>query len=248
MDSSSCSSASCHSVLQGDGPPDKEVSTLTWTRDLGCQLTDPLTTSPNQSAKEQNTAAAANTPSCPLNTFGVDPPRPAKEGFEWVWFPEGYWAEREFRLLPQPVTDTAAGNKTSDTVKGWKSWRRRSGKSGSGSGRERESHEYDSTTISPRTMLTTVVGTGPNSPISPFLSEEAHVHSLQYPESHLIVTGARAVSAGESEWLVPEPKVLVSTKTSPEDVKPNINVRPRRRFPSLSWRLQGISSQNTRDV
>ncbi|RDW92118.1 hypothetical protein BP5796_01512 [Coleophoma crateriformis] len=25
----------------------------------------------------------------------IDPPRPAKEGFEWVWFPEGYWAERE---------------------------------------------------------------------------------------------------------------------------------------------------------
>jgi parafibromin len=22
----------------------------------------------------------------------VDPPRPAKEGHEWVWFPEGYWA------------------------------------------------------------------------------------------------------------------------------------------------------------
>ncbi len=25
----------------------------------------------------------------------ADPPRPAKEGHEWVWFPEGYWAERE---------------------------------------------------------------------------------------------------------------------------------------------------------
>lgn len=24
----------------------------------------------------------------------ADPPRPAKEGMEWVWFPEGYWAER----------------------------------------------------------------------------------------------------------------------------------------------------------
>lgn len=24
----------------------------------------------------------------------IDPPRPAKDGFEWVWFPEGYWAER----------------------------------------------------------------------------------------------------------------------------------------------------------
>ena len=25
----------------------------------------------------------------------VDPPRPARYGYEWVWFPEGYWAERE---------------------------------------------------------------------------------------------------------------------------------------------------------
>lgn len=24
----------------------------------------------------------------------ADPPRPAKDGFEWVWYPEGYWAER----------------------------------------------------------------------------------------------------------------------------------------------------------
>jgi AAA family ATPase len=29
-------------------------------------------------------------------SFGhpLDPPRPAREGMEWVWFPEGYWAER----------------------------------------------------------------------------------------------------------------------------------------------------------
>lgn len=26
---------------------------------------------------------------------GTDPPRQAKDGYEWVWFPEGYWAERE---------------------------------------------------------------------------------------------------------------------------------------------------------
>jgi len=33
----------------------------------------------------------------------LDPPRPAKEGMEWVWFPDGYWAEREvrdFAILP----------------------------------------------------------------------------------------------------------------------------------------------------
>jgi parafibromin len=28
-------------------------------------------------------------------THLIDPPRPPREGHEWVWFPEGYWAERE---------------------------------------------------------------------------------------------------------------------------------------------------------
>ncbi len=27
----------------------------------------------------------------------VTPPRPAREGFEWVWYAEGYWAEREIQ-------------------------------------------------------------------------------------------------------------------------------------------------------
>lgn len=40
---------------------------------------------------------------------GLDLPRLAKEGYEWVWFPNGYWAEREFKLLPHlPVLDPSA--------------------------------------------------------------------------------------------------------------------------------------------
>ncbi len=35
-----------------------------------------------------------------------DPPRPPKEGFEWVWFPEGYWAEREMRNAPPKAPST----------------------------------------------------------------------------------------------------------------------------------------------
>lgn len=31
---------------------------------------------------------------CDLEPKTGDPPRPAKDGFEWVWYPEGYWAER----------------------------------------------------------------------------------------------------------------------------------------------------------
>ncbi|KAI1806230.1 hypothetical protein F4811DRAFT_512323 [Daldinia bambusicola] len=49
----------------------------------------------------------------------IDPPRPAKEGCEWVWFPAGYWAEREIAESPGKV------------MKHFK-WRKRSGKSSSG--------------------------------------------------------------------------------------------------------------------
>ncbi|PBP26161.1 hypothetical protein BUE80_DR002907 [Diplocarpon rosae] len=33
------------------------------------------------------------------STNALDPPRPPRDGLEWVWFPEGYWAERELRDL-----------------------------------------------------------------------------------------------------------------------------------------------------
>lgn len=32
----------------------------------------------------------------------IDPPRPPKDGQEWVWFPEGYWAERPIVELKAP--------------------------------------------------------------------------------------------------------------------------------------------------
>lgn len=43
----------------------------------------------------------ATTPSSAgcLSNRSVDPPRPPRAGYEWGWFPEGYWAERE---IPSP--------------------------------------------------------------------------------------------------------------------------------------------------
>lgn len=35
-------------------------------------------------------------------TAGGDPPRSAKSGHEWVWYPAGYWAEREIPTVPAP--------------------------------------------------------------------------------------------------------------------------------------------------
>ena len=37
----------------------------------------------------------------------ADPPRPPKSGFEWVWFPEGYWAERPLPGLSSPKREQA---------------------------------------------------------------------------------------------------------------------------------------------
>lgn len=48
----------------------------------------------------------------PETRYPVDPPRPPKQDYEWVWFPEGYWAERPIIILnpshaPQPTSDTS---------------------------------------------------------------------------------------------------------------------------------------------
>ncbi|KAK7981764.1 Cdc73 family RNA pol II accessory factor, partial [Apiospora saccharicola] len=75
-------------------------------------------------------------------SYGVDPPRPAKEGFEWVWFPGGYWAEREHVEVPR--------------------------------------HSSHSTRVVPKSWNPLIPQAKP--PLaSPWLSEEAHVASLQQP-------------------------------------------------------------------
>lgn len=45
-----------------------------------------------------------------------DPPRPPREGFEWVWFPEGYWAERERPELSPGKQKRNWFNKSSDRL------------------------------------------------------------------------------------------------------------------------------------
>jgi parafibromin len=49
----------------------------------------------------------------------IDPPRAPKPGFEWVWFPEGYWAEREIRgfMPPKDVMKPKWWNRSPDAQK-----------------------------------------------------------------------------------------------------------------------------------
>ncbi|OTA63625.1 hypothetical protein K449DRAFT_432933 [Hypoxylon sp. EC38] len=88
----------------------------------------------------------------------IDPPRPAREGHEWVWFPAGYWAEREIVENPSKV------------MKHFK-WRKRSGKSSSGKDTQ-DDREY-----SPHNLWAQT----PQPQPSPFHTEEAYVQSLQRP-------------------------------------------------------------------
>ncbi|KAI1409594.1 hypothetical protein F5Y13DRAFT_203266 [Hypoxylon sp. FL1857] len=88
----------------------------------------------------------------------MDPPRPAREGHEWVWFPAGYWAEREIVENPSKV------------MRHFK-WRKRSGKSSSGKDTQ-EDREH-----SPHNLWAQT----PQPVPSPFLTEETHVQSLQRP-------------------------------------------------------------------
>ncbi|OTB08188.1 hypothetical protein M426DRAFT_317290 [Hypoxylon sp. CI-4A] len=94
------------------------------------------------------------------NTY-IDPPRPAKEGHEWVWFPAGYWAERELVEAPRKV------------MRHFK-WRKRSGKSSS------RRDTQDDPEHSPNYLWDHWSRT-PLALPSPFLTEEAHVQSLQRP-------------------------------------------------------------------
>ncbi|KAK8090983.1 hypothetical protein PG994_000488 [Apiospora phragmitis] len=119
-----------------------------------------------QSLRDLSTSFGSPFSIPPTPSLGVDPPRPAKEGCEWVWFPGGYWAERERVEIPR------------HTTRNFK-WRKKSGRNSS----SRETGETDSTFQSSPKVLEPTIEAASLAPLaSPWLSEEAHVASLQQPE------------------------------------------------------------------
>ncbi|KAM7202904.1 hypothetical protein V8F33_002562 [Rhypophila sp. PSN 637] len=230
MAHSASSTSSCHSVIQEDGAGEKD-----------------------KPSRKRSKPAFRPTSPYHRNSPGLDPPRPAKEGFEWVWFPEGYWAEREFKSLPQPASETGK-RRGSNTYKGWKkSWRRKSlVESGSGSDRDTESHDDPSPLTEPPPAVRTAIF----SPQSRFLSEEAHVHSLQYPDSHPLPLSIRGRFGNEGEWLSPnehdaspdDSHIKTSMCESSQAAKCSHDIhKSRYRLPSRSWRLPSISAQSNID-
>lgn len=122
------------------------------------------------------------------NKGGHDPPRPAKDGFEWVWFPEGYWAER-----PAPRRRSSKGQGTNSAGSAGKIFRWTSRANACSA----SSHEHEQRDLSPKTVQQTpplslpqlsLPKANPGSfspprtlPTSPWLTEAAQVQALQRP-------------------------------------------------------------------
>ncbi|KAI2624171.1 hypothetical protein GGR54DRAFT_564374 [Hypoxylon sp. NC1633] len=114
----------------------------------------PSVTTPHPTNHQKAHGYFRNLPATPSTS--MDPPRPAKEGHEWVWFPAGYWAEREVAESPGRV------------MKHFK-WRKRSGKSSSGKDTQDDPDHWDHMPKAPHPLP------------SPIHSEDSRVHSLQRP-------------------------------------------------------------------
>ncbi|KAG8167516.1 hypothetical protein KVR01_003205 [Diaporthe batatas] len=126
------------------------------------------------------------------NSASQDPPRPPREGFEWVWFPEGYWAERP---SPSRTTSNSHGHHgTASAGSGGKLFRwapRASG--GPAPSHEHELQEGSPKMVKAHPVLAAQQGNprkqssgGSFSPVrtlpqSPWLSEAAQVQALQRP-------------------------------------------------------------------
>ena len=76
----------------GSNKSNLEINTTSATSSLSLGIRFPHNVSDwNEKAqRETDTTSAELHP-----RYAADPPRPARAGYEWVWFPEGYWAERE---------------------------------------------------------------------------------------------------------------------------------------------------------
>ncbi|GAW10747.1 hypothetical protein ANO14919_000820 [Xylariales sp. No.14919] len=143
-----------------------------------------LSSTPRQGLRELFSSVGS------IPSHGIDPPRPAKDGYEWVWFPAGYWAEREIAETP-----------SKDLTKSFR-WRKRSRKSSSESPKNpprsvpslTENTELSSDGSAAGRPLTRTPASSessgsffplnrmPDAPLpSPYLTEEAHVQSLQWP-------------------------------------------------------------------
>ncbi|KAG5981131.1 hypothetical protein E4U55_003267 [Claviceps digitariae] len=121
----------------------------------------------DRAATESSTSTSFFTSArAPNNKFS---PRPSGPVFG-VWFPEGYWAER------QPISTPRA--KSTASSRFWK-WKTRSSRKSASETEARELHI--SPTASVPSPFSNLTGLSAPPVASPYLSESAHVLSLQNP-------------------------------------------------------------------
>lgn len=111
-----------------------------------------------------------------------EPPRPAKDGFEWVWFPEGYWAERSIKRRTSSSEERERhlpANRQSKIFK-WGGRASRSPRALSERSAERPASQRSGTGISPLSDAQHPLWQLPKGlPQSPYLSESEQVAALQ---------------------------------------------------------------------
>ncbi|KAG5945523.1 hypothetical protein E4U59_005638 [Claviceps monticola] len=118
--------------------------------------------------------------------FSVDPPRPPREGHEWVWFAEGYWAERQ----PIPIPRAKGGTRS----RFWK-WKPRYCR------KSTSDVQYQTSPTALETIPFSNFGIVRATKTNPYLSESAHVLSLQNPEGSVDLQ-----DAGERDSVLPNPR------------------------------------------
>jgi hypothetical protein len=139
-------------------------------------------------------------PTAPTTSrFGIDPPRPAKAGMEWVWFPEGYWAERE--RVEHPSSPSGRVFR----------WRKRSNRGNSSTSRDTDNSSVfhrtapkDRSGNSPRSQFEVLLAGGAPTP-SPYLTEADHVLSLQQPSPQYRGQGRNSRKNSGRSWITAKP-------------------------------------------
>lgn len=154
-----------------------------------------------------------------------DPPRQAREGWEWVWFPEGYWAERQLERRSSTKDSSGSQGSHSSQIQGTKTkvfrWTPRGSRSPRDQSDPPERPEPEQLNLSPKTVLPPNQNafshfTPPKHlPSSPYMSEEAQTLSLQNPDKKNKTTSEKLDTWTRFNSMTPPVTDLISPGSRP---------------------------------
>lgn len=168
----------------------------------------------------------------------IDPPRPAKDGFEWVWYPEGYWAERPLERRTSSKASSKGQRQGQQQGQGQTAfpvgklfkWSPRSSRSPQEAPEPPEPPEQEQQAFTPTSPFSqprlSQFMPPKNLPQSPYLSESAQIAALQYPTATKKTRGSRDTWKSVSPTSAPIAE-LISQSTKPTTEQ---------RIPEPAWR------------